>query len=156
MKDWRGGLWRALIRSVRRRAAGEVGPKAGAGRRRSIGEAQFHELVDEAVDSLPEEFARHLENVQVVVEDAPSPEQLRATGRRPRETLLGLYVGVPLTQRSVFDGYALPDRIFIFREPILAHCRTPDAVRAQVRRTVLHEIAHHFGIPDERLRELGY
>lgn len=115
----------------------------------------FETLVAEALESLPEELARYLNNVEVIVEWAPSPEQLRRMGLQPHQTLLGLYEGIPLTQRTSSYGLVLPDRITIFQRPIEQFCRTPQQMRAQVRRTVIHEIAHHFGISDDRLHELG-
>ena len=113
----------------------------------------FEDLVGEALDSLPEEFAMQMENVEVVVEDEPPPDML---ARLPRgTTLLGLYHGIPLTQRGQY-GNVLPDKISIYRGPIVRLARTPDAIRDQVRKTVIHEIAHHFGISDDRLHELGW
>lgn len=113
----------------------------------------FEELVADALDSLPEEIAAAMENVEVVVEDEPSREDL---ARLPRgHTLLGLYHGIPLTNRYGY-GNAMPDKISIFRGPITRAARTRDAIREQVRRTVIHEVAHHFGISDERLHELGW
>ena len=106
--------------------------------------AQFEDLVGEALDLIPEELGRLMQNVVVLVEDYPP------SGRR----LLGLYHGVPLTERG--QGYAgmLPDTIHIYRVPILRMCRSTDEVVDQVRRTVIHEVAHHFGISDDRLHEL--
>ena len=113
----------------------------------------FEDLVSEALDSLPEEFAKQMSNVEVVVEDEPPAEYLRGLPRG--HTLLGHYHGIPLTSRGRYDG-ALPDKISIYRGPITRLFRTPDAIREQVRRTVIHEIAHHFGIDDDRLHELGW
>jgi predicted Zn-dependent protease with MMP-like domain len=106
---------------------------------------RFEELVGDGLDALPDEIARLMDNVAVVVED----------GRRL--DVMGLYEGVPLTQRD--DSYglmAMPDRITIFRRAILAACRTEDEVVAEVRITVIHEVGHHFGIDDERLDQLGW
>jgi predicted Zn-dependent protease with MMP-like domain len=96
-----------------------------------------------------------LDNVEVVVESHPSPAQLQNLGLGPRGTLFGLYEGVPLTRRTSGYNLVLPDKITIFRRPIEAYCRSDEQVRQVVRRTVLHELAHHFGISDKRLRELG-
>lgn len=115
----------------------------------------FEELVAEALDSLPPDIQAKLENVEVVVEWRPSWAQLRRLGLRPGETLFGLYEGIPLVERTSSYGMVLPDKITIFRQPIEAHCRSDEQVRQLVRRTVLHELAHHFGISDERLHELG-
>ena len=109
----------------------------------------------EALDDLPPDIQEKLENVEVVVEWQPTPVQLHHLGLRPGHTLFGLYEGVPLTGRTSHYGLVLPDKITIFRQPIEAHCRSDEQVRQVVRRTVLHELAHHFGISDERLRELG-
>ena len=114
----------------------------------------FEDLVADAIDSLPLELAVRMENVEIVVEDEPPPEMI---GRlAPGSTLLGLYHGVPLTQRGQFYDRMLPDKISIYRGPITRMARTPDRIREQVRRTVIHEIAHHFGIDDDRLHELGW
>lgn len=116
----------------------------------------FGELVEEALDSLPPEIARAMNNVEVTIAAWPTVQQLHSAGIDPRRgTLFGLYQGVPLTHRT--QGYNLvpPDRITIFQGPITAVHRTDEAIRRQVRQTVIHEIAHHFGIDDDRLRELG-
>jgi len=114
---------------------------------------QFEQLVADALDAIPEELGRQMENVAVVVEDWPSPEQL--AGRRGM--LLGLYEGISLTRRSPLS-YAgvLPDRITIFRGPLSSLARYGDDLTRLVTTTVVHEVAHHFGISDERLRELGW
>lgn len=114
---------------------------------------EFEAIVVEALDSLPPEFGQRLENIEVQIERRPSREQRRDAGLRPGETLYGLYEGVPLTERFSGDP-VLPDLITIFQEPLERDFRTRDELRAQVRRTVLHEIAHFFGISDERLHEL--
>jgi predicted Zn-dependent protease with MMP-like domain len=114
---------------------------------------RFEELVADALDSLPEPFASHLDNVQVVVEDWPSPEQIG--GLVGGGMLLGLYEGVPQTKRGPGYTFVLPDKITIFREPIMRHSDDEDDLTEQVKHTVIHEIAHHFGISDDRLRELG-
>ena len=98
----------------------------------------------DALDSLPESLGRRMENVWVVVED------------RSPEGLLGLYEGIPLTERDNYGGMAMPDRITIYRRSICAHSRSEDEVVATVRETVVHEVAHHFGIDDRRLEELGW
>jgi predicted Zn-dependent protease with MMP-like domain len=122
---------------------------------RQRGDKTFEELVAEALDSLPPDIQEKLENVEVVVEWRPSPAQMRRMRLGPGQTLFGLYEGVPLTERTSGYGMVLPDKITIFRQPIEAYCQTDEEVRQTVRRTVLHELAHHFGISDERLRELG-
>lgn len=115
----------------------------------------FEALVAEALDGLPPDIQKKLENVEVVVDRRPSLSQLRRLRLGPGHTLFGLYEGVPLTRRTSHYGMVLPDKITIFREPIESRCRSDEQVRYVVRRTVLHELAHHFGISDHRLRELG-
>jgi predicted Zn-dependent protease with MMP-like domain len=107
----------------------------------------FEELVAVALDTIPPELAALIDNCVVLVEDYPPPDVLPDT--------LGLYTGTPLTERGEFYT-GLPDTVQIFREPILAICETHDDVVEEVRITVVHEIAHHFGIDDGRLHELGY
>jgi predicted Zn-dependent protease with MMP-like domain len=126
---------------------------------------RFQDLVDEAVASLPADLAGRLDNVDVVVADAPTPRLLREMGVGPGGTLLGVYRGVPQTRRTHAYGAVVPDQIVIFRRPVLAAARQAaeadgtdlaEAVREQVRRTVLHEIGHHFGLGEADLRGLGY
>ena len=106
---------------------------------------RFEVMVATALDSLPAELGRLMSNVAVTVEHRPGPRGL-----------LGLYEGVPLTSRTTQYAGVLPDHITIYRLAICAICQTEDEVADQVRRTVVHEVAHHFGIGDERLRELGW
>ena len=106
---------------------------------------RFRELVADALDDLPPELGRLMENVAVVVNDTSPPGGL-----------LGLYEGIPLTQRYEYGGLALPDRITVFRRAICSVCADEDEVTDQVRVTVVHEVAHHFGISDDRLDELGW
>ena len=115
---------------------------------------KFEWLVAKVVDSLPDEFSTKLENIDVVVEDQPSPSQLAEAGLKRGETLIGLYQGVPLTKRSRHYGMVVPDKITIFQKPIEAKCKNDTDVKAEIRRVVQHEIAHHFGIGDARLRQL--
>ncbi|MCS6840365.1 MAG: metallopeptidase family protein [Roseiflexus sp.] len=113
----------------------------------------FEAIVVEALDSLPPEFARYLKNVEVRIAMRPSREQRRALGLRPWQTIYGLYEGVPLTERTGGEPL-LPDVITIFQAPLVRDFPSREALREEVRRTVLHEIAHFFGISDERLQEL--
>ena len=112
-----------------------------------MGREEFEGLVAEALDEIPDELARLVDNVVFLVEDDVPPGE---------EPLLGLYEGVPLTERGSWYAGALPDRITVYRLPILAICDTEDDVVDEVHITVVHEIAHHFGIDDDRLHELGY
>jgi len=114
----------------------------------------FKWLVAKAVDSLPEEFRSKLENIDVVVEDWPTQYQLAKTRLKRGQTLLGLYEGVPLTKRGGHYGLVPPDKITIFRKPIEARCSHDAEITAEIQRVVRHEIAHHFGIGDARLRQI--
>lgn len=133
--------------------------QGGASRfdRDEVDRERFEQLVQEALDSIPEELWNSIENLVVTVEEWPTRAQLSSVGTRPGHTLLGLYEGVPLTGRGRHYGLVAPDKITIFRRTILRVCPPgdEDAIRAQVRRTVLHEVAHHFGIDDDRLHEIG-
>ncbi|MEP6665503.1 MAG: metallopeptidase family protein [Nocardioidaceae bacterium] len=111
-----------------------------------VGRADFADLVSDALDGLPAEFSALMDNVAIFVEDDPPPG----------EHLLGLYEGIPLTERDSSYFMTMPDRITIYRRPTLAMCDDEDEVRRQVQITVVHEIAHHFGIDDDRLHDLGY
>ncbi len=116
---------------------------------------EFERMVAAVLDDLPQDIARYLENVEVVVAWWPTRSQLRRAGIPPGRTLLGLYEGVPLTRRGISYGLVPPDKITLFQGPLQAQARDLEDLRAHVRRTLLHELAHHFGISDERLRELG-
>jgi predicted Zn-dependent protease with MMP-like domain len=115
----------------------------------------FERLVTEAVDSLPDEVLDWLDNVAIVVGERPTAEQLREAGLHGSDLLFGLYIGVPKTKRGFTYGEAVPDKIVVFQEPIERVCRTPIQIQDCVRRTVLHEIGHHFGLDEEELRAAG-
>ncbi|MCL5110206.1 MAG: metallopeptidase family protein [Chloroflexi bacterium] len=136
--------------------ANDRGPRRATRRRRTSQSAyEFERLVAESLDGLPERFRQRLANVAVVVEDEPSPEEQDETGHDQSEPLFGLYQGTPLTARGSGYGMVLPDKITIFRGPIERFCRSRREMRWEVRRTVVHEFAHHFGIDDDHLDELG-
>ncbi len=115
---------------------------------------RFELLVERAVASLPEEFSARLENVDVVVADWPTHDNMARLGLRNRYELLGLYQGIPLTRRGGHYGLVPPDKITIFQRPIEAKCRGDASITREIGRVVRHEIAHHFGIGDGRLKEL--
>jgi len=113
--------------------------------------------VARVLDRLPKKFRGQLRNVEIVVEARPSKELLRAEGLDPREdTLYGIYQGVPLPDRSALDPPLLPDKITIFAEPLLEDFPDPDELREEIRLTVVHEIAHYFGMEEEEIEDLGY
>lgn len=119
-------------------------------------DGRFQDLVTAALDDLPEPFASHLENVHVVIEAEPTADDLDRAGVARGGTLFGLYQGIPQTERGPGYTFVLPDKITIYRGPILRACADSDEVYDEVTTTVVHEIAHHFGISDERLDELGW
>jgi predicted Zn-dependent protease with MMP-like domain len=115
----------------------------------------FEKLVAEALSALPEEFLEQLENIEIVLEDNPNRQQLNEGGFSYKDTLLGLYEGVPLTNRGSHYGLVPPDKISIFQRPIERYCHNDAEVKKEVERVVRHEIAHYFGMDDDRLDELG-
>jgi len=113
--------------------------------------------VARVIDRLPRRYREQLRNVEFVVEKRPSAELLRAEGLDPRcDTLYGIYQGVPLPERSALDPPLLPDKITIFAEPLLEDFPDPEELREEIRLTVLHEIAHYFGMDEEEIEDLGY
>ena len=120
--------------------------------RRSISEEAARVL-----DELPDEFRERLENIEIVVQDRPTRKQLRAMELDPHDvSLYGLYEGVPLPDRSILAPPILPDKITLFAEPLLRDFPDPDRLREQIRLTVIHEIAHYFGMDDDEIEKLGY
>ena len=115
---------------------------------------KFEALVAKAIENLPPEFQSKLENVDIIVEDWPTPRQLRQAKLTHPNQLLGLYQGVPQTKRDGGYGLVLPDKISIFQKPIEALCRRSEEIEAKIGEVVRHEIAHHFGISDETLRKI--
>jgi len=121
----------------------------------AVTEDDFYDLVDQAIAAIPPQFAVRLDNVEILVEDFPSWNTMRLAKIGSKWQLLGFYHGIPLTERT--SGYNLitPDKISIYRRPIEAQVNTPEELAALVRRVVLHEVAHYFGIDDDRLVEIG-
>ena len=121
-------------------------------------DADFEDAVGDALDSLPPDLAEAMDNVVILVQDEPEPDMLRREdyGELGRPTLLGLYDGVPLTERDTSWSLVLPDRIFIFKGPLERWCTSREELVEEITVTVIHEIAHHFGIDDDRLHELGW
>src|ERR1700749_700105 len=140
-----GSRRRAVARSGGAWLIAPAGAGGDNGRAIEVEPARFEEMVASALDGLPEELGRLMSNVAVTVEHGAGPPGL-----------LGLYQGVPLTSRTTGYAGVLPDRITIYRQAICSICQTEQEVADQVRQTVIHEVAHHFGIDDRRLRELGW
>jgi predicted Zn-dependent protease with MMP-like domain len=123
---------------------------------------RFENLVEEALDGIPPPFAKYIKNVVVQVEDYPPEQTLRGRGprpqalepTRPRRLLLGVFVGVPRTRKSVFDMQIEPDHVVLYQKNIEAVCRTDDEIREQARLTVIHELGHYFGLDEEALKDV--
>jgi predicted Zn-dependent protease with MMP-like domain len=120
----------------------------------AVNPERFEELVRRALDGLPDEIAARIDNVDVEVQDWPTSAQLASARVGRGATLLGLYQGIPLTKRSSGYGMVPPDRIIIFQGPLETIARDEDDLIERARATVVHEVAHHFGISDARLREI--
>jgi predicted Zn-dependent protease with MMP-like domain len=116
---------------------------------------KFENLVDQAIRDLPAEFRKKLENVVVIVEDRPPEAFLDDLEITSGDTLFGLYEGTPLTERG-FDTPLHPDRIWIFQGPIEEECESEEEIREEIKTTIVHEVAHFFGLDDQYLNELGY
>jgi len=118
----------------------------------------FEEIAQEAFDSLPPELQERVENLTVVVEDYPSAETVRRMGLRSRLDLLGLYEGVPLTHRGSHYGTSpvVPDKVTLYRKNIERIARTGGEIRRAIRDTLIHEIAHHYGMDEKQIRDAGY
>jgi predicted Zn-dependent protease with MMP-like domain len=121
-----------------------------------VSKQRFAELVEQALADLPEPFASHLEEMTVEIKLRPTPKMLRDEGLEDDELLLGLYVGVPFTERHVEAVPSIPDKIFIFQEDVELVCDSERKLVEQVRITVLHEIGHHFGMDEDDLERAGY
>ena len=117
---------------------------------------QFEHLVNEAIRELPQEFREKLQNVAIIVEDYPSEELLERMEVPEDETLFGLYEGVPLPERGYFDRPLFPDRVFLFQGAIEDACDSEEEIREEIKITLVHEIAHFFGMDDDYLEEIGY
>lgn len=121
-----------------------------------IARRKFEALVARALDGLPELIGERMDNVDVVIEEWPAREQYQRLGLNPDEWLFGLYEGTPLLERGITSDPLLPDKITIFKGPLEEACENEDQAAEEIRRTVVHEVAHHFGIDEDRLRDLGY
>jgi len=149
-----GGL-RSALRRDQEILADWVRGSVGALWGWSMDRRAFERLVAEALNDLPETFREKLDNIQVVVEDWPDRETMRLAGVRHPAQFLGFYHGVPQTKRTHNYGLVLPDKITIYQRPIEMRCSTAEQVRTTIRRVLRHEVAHHFGLDDARLREIG-
>ncbi|MGB4762204.1 MAG: metallopeptidase family protein [Candidatus Saccharimonas sp.] len=119
-----------------------------------ISDQEFDALITRAMDELPQEYIQNLDNVAITYADNPTPEQLAKQGVRHGHLLLGLYEGIPLTQRGAGYMMVLPDKITLFKNTILQVSRTSDEFYEQIKRTLWHEIAHHYGLGHNRIHKL--
>lgn len=126
------------------------------GKPTSIGATTFDEIVARAVARIPEEIRQHLDNILISVLPRPDDEMLAEAGLSPGDTLFGLYMGVPLTERSITEPPLYPDIIHIFQEPLEAACTTHEELIEEIEITVAHEVAHAVGLNEEDLERLGY
>ncbi len=117
---------------------------------------EFEIIVEEVIDSLPEIFKEKLDNVVIMVEDWPSNSDLKSLDLKSKDFLFGLYRGIPLTKRGAFYGNFPPDCIVIFQKPLENAFKDINEMKREIAKTVMHEIAHHFGFNEEMLRKLGY
>ena len=119
-------------------------------------ESEFEELVKVAVNSLPEKFKKKMENIIVVIEELPSAELLTEMGISSPYHLLGLYRGIPYTKRGIWYRNVMPDKIIIFKKPIEVRCKNKEDIKESVRKVVIHEIGHYFGLGEVELRNANY
>ena len=119
-----------------------------------VTEEEFEELVTEAISTLPEKFRERMENIVVVVESLPSQELLREMKIKSPYGLLGLYRGVPYTRRGIWYRNVMPDKIIIFKKPIEVRCKNKEEIKESVRKVVIHEIGHYFGLGEADLRKI--
>ncbi|HLA23985.1 MAG TPA: metallopeptidase family protein [bacterium] len=121
-----------------------------------VSRKRFETLVATALDGLPASIQEAMSNVDVVIEEWPTDQQYAELGLAPEEWLFGLYEGTPLIERGVLAEPLMPDKITIFKGPLEEACESDEQITDEIRRTVVHEVAHHFGIDEDRLAELGY
>jgi predicted Zn-dependent protease with MMP-like domain len=120
----------------------------------NITDEEFETLINESMDDLPQQYIQRLNNVAVVIADDPTPEQREKLQMHQGQLLFGLYEGIPLTKRGAGYNLVLPDKITIFKNPLLAISRSPEDLKNLVRHTLWHEIAHYYGLDHDRIREL--
>ena len=118
-----------------------------------VSDEEFQHLINEALQELPGEHVKNIQNVAILYEAEPTPEQRAKTNLEPYQTLLGLYEGVPLTRRQG-TTHVLPDKITLFKNPLQRHAHTLTGLKEQIKHTLWHEIAHYYGLDHGRIREL--
>lgn len=118
-----------------------------------VSDKEFENLIAEIMDELPEHYAQNMQNVAITYEDEPDAEQREKLKLRGSETLFGLYEGIPLPQRGAGYNMVLPDKITLFKKPLLSATHSPESFKAQVKHTLWHELAHHFGLDHDKIYE---
>lgn len=118
-----------------------------------VTDEQFQALINQALEELPGEHVKNIENVAILYEDLPTEQQRMDAGLQPNQTLLGLYEGVPLTKRQGMTR-TLPDKITLFKEPLQWHANTVDELKEEIKHTVWHEVAHYYGLDHDKIRDL--
>jgi predicted Zn-dependent protease with MMP-like domain len=121
-----------------------------------VTEKEFEELVEEAINTLPDKYKEKMENIIVVIEELPSAELLTEMGISSPYHLLGLYRGIPYTKRGIWYRNVMPDKIIIFKKPIEVRCKNKEDIKESVRKVVIHEIGHYFGLGESELRNANY
>ena len=121
-----------------------------------VTEKEFEELVEEAINTLPDKYKEKMENIIVVIEELPSAELLTEMGISSPYHLLGLYRGIPYTKRGIWYRNVMPDKIIIFKRPIEVRCKNKEDIKESVRKVVIHEIGHYFGLGESELRNANY
>jgi predicted Zn-dependent protease with MMP-like domain len=116
--------------------------------------SDFRELVDEALETIPQRFRDAMQNIAIVVDDEPTPEQLESVEIQPPDTLLGLYEGIPLPERQWAHGNTLPDKITLFQRPIEESSEDEDDLVVCIGETLIHEVGHYFGLSEEEIEEI--
>lgn len=119
-----------------------------------ISDEQFEQFINESMDELPQEYIKNMKNVVVTIADSPTPDQRQKQNLRSYQTLFGLYEGIPLTKRGSNYSFVLPDKITIFKKPIAQSSADMAALKAQVKHTLWHEIAHHYGLDHDRIQAI--
>lgn len=119
-----------------------------------VSDQQFEDLINQAMDELPQEYIKRLDNVAIVFEEEPTPEQRTKLQLKCNDTLFGLYEGIPLTKRGISYNLVLPDKITIFKKPMVMYSPSMAGLRAQVKHTLWHEIAHYFGLEHDRIHDI--
>jgi len=120
-----------------------------------VSKEQFKLYVSEAIDAIPEKYYKRIQNVVFITEDDPTPDQKTKLKLQPGHTLFGLYEGIPLPDRNSQYNLVLPDKIIIFRKPLLSYCKDEIALRNQIHKTIWHEVAHYFGLSHDAMDKLG-